>query len=135
MSKINTKARLPDYADLDLDFNRKPGSKDVTKKIGDEAVKRSIRNLILTNFYDRPFQPRIGSSVQKLLFENFTDITAILISNAIKEVINNFEPRVTVLGVDVIPSPDDNAFTANITFTIRNRAEPFVIDVFLERIR
>lgn len=135
MSTINTKARLPDYTDLDLDFNRKPGNKDITKKIGDEAVKRSIRNLILTNFYDRPFQPRIGSNVQKLLFENFTDITAILISNAIKEVINNFEPRANVLGVDVIPSPDNNAFTANITFSIRNRTEPFVIDIFLERIR
>lgn len=135
MSIINTKARVPDYSDLDLDFNRKPGNKDITKKIGDEAVKRSIRNLILTNFYDRPFQPRIGSNVQKLLFENFSDITAILISNAIKEVIRNFEPRVNVLGVDVIPSPDNNAFTANITFTIRNRTEPFVIDVFLERIR
>lgn len=135
MSKINTKARVPDYSDLDLDFNRKPGSKDITKKIGDEAVKRSVRNLILTNFYDRPFQPKVGSNVQKLLFENFSDVTAILISSAIKEVISNFEPRVTVLGVDVIPSPDDNAFTANITFTIKNRTEPFVLDVFLERIR
>lgn len=135
MSKINTKARVLDYSDLDLDFNRKPGSKDITKKIGDEAVKRSVRNLILTNFYDRPFQPKVGSNVQKLLFENFSDVTAILISSAIKEVISNFEPRVTVLGVDVIPSPDDNAFTANITFTIKNRTEPFVLDVFLERIR
>lgn len=135
MSTINTKPRLPDYKDLDLDFIRKPGNKDISKKIGEEAVKRSIRNLILTNFYDRPFQPAIGSNVQKLLFENFTEITAILISNAIKEVIANFEPRVVVLGVNVIPAPDNNAFTANITFRVLNRTEPYVLDVFLERIR
>lgn len=135
MSTINTKARVTDYKDLDLDFFRKPGSKDISKKIGEEAVKRSIRNLILTNFYDRPFQPAIGSNVQKLLFENFTEITAILISSAIKEVIANFEPRVIVLGVSVIPSPDNNAFTATITFRVLNRTEPYVLDVFLERIR
>lgn len=135
MSTINTKSRAPDYKDLDLDFVRKPGNKDISKKIGEEAVKRSIRNLILTNFYDRPFQPAIGSNVQKLLFENFTEITAILISNAIKEVIANFEPRVIVLGVNVIPAPDNNAFTATITFRVLNRTEPYVLDVFLERIR
>lgn len=135
MSTINTKSRAPDYKDLDLDFVRKPGNKDISKKIGEEAVKRSIRNLILTNFYDRPFQPAIGSNVQKLLFENFTEITAILVSNAIKEVIANFEPRVIVLGVNVIPAPDNNAFTATITFRVLNRTEPYVLDVFLERIR
>lgn len=135
MSIINTKARVTDYRDLDLDFVRKPGSKDISKKVGEEAVKRSLRNLILTNFYDRPFQPSIGSSVQKLLFENFTEVTAILVSNAIKEVVTNFEPRVTVLAVDVQPEPDDNALTATIVFRIRNREEPYTINVFLERIR
>jgi phage baseplate assembly protein W len=135
MSTINTKSRETDYKDLDLDFFRKPGNKDISRKIGEEAVKRSIRNLILTNFYDRLFQPVIGSNVQKLLFENFTEVTAILISNAIKEVIANFEPRVEVLAVNVIPAPDDNAFTANIVFRVLNRTEPYVLDVFLERIR
>lgn len=135
MSTINTKARVTDYKDLDLDFIRKPGSKDISKKIGEEAVKRSIRNLILTNFYDRLFQPSIGSNVQKLLFENFTEVTAILISSAIKEVIANFEPRVEVLSVSVIPSPDNNAFTANIIYRVLNRTEPYVLDVFLERVR
>lgn len=135
MSTINTKSRAEDYKDLDLDFIKKPGSKDISKKIGEEAVKRSLRNLILTNFYDRPFQPRIGCNAQKLLFENFTEVTAILLSNAIKEVIANFEPRVDVMAVSVIPSPDDNAYTANIVFKVKNRLEPYVVDIFLERIR
>jgi phage baseplate assembly protein W len=135
MSTINTTSRVPDYKDLDLDFFRKPGSKDISKKIGEEAVKRAIRNLILTNFYDRLFQPEIGCNAQKLLFEPFTEITAILLSNAIKEVVTNFEPRVDIVAVNVIPSYDDNAYTANIIFKVKNRLEPYVVDVILERIR
>lgn len=135
MSVINTKSRAPDYSDLDLDFLRKPGSKDITKKIGEAAIQRSIRNLIFTNFYDRPFQPKIGSNVYKLLFSNVNEITAILLSDAIKEVIANFEPRCTLTAVDVVPNEDSNAYTATIFYKIKNRPEPYVFDIFLERIR
>lgn len=135
MSIINTKSRVPDYADLDLDFLAKPGSKDISKKVGEEAIKRSIRNLIFTNFYDRLFQPRIGSNIYKLLFSTVTDVTAILISDAIKEVITNFEPRCEILSVDVIPSEDLNGYSATITYQLLNRPEPLVTEVFLERIR
>lgn len=135
MSVINTKSRTPDYSDLDLDFIRKPGSKDITKKIGEAAIQRSIRNLVFTNFYDRLFQPRIGSNVHKLLFANVNEFTAILLSDAIKEVIGNFESRCTVTAVDVIPSEDNNAYTATIYYRIKNRPEPYVFDIFLERIR
>lgn len=135
MSIINTKSRVPDYTDLDLDFFAKPGSKDISKKVGEEAIKRSIRNLILTNFYDRLFQPNIGSNVYKLLFSNVTDVTAILISDAIREVITNFEPRCIVLAVDVLPTEDNNAYTATITYQLLNRPEPVVTEIFLERIR
>lgn len=135
MSVINTKSRVPDYSDLDLDFIAKPGSKDITKKIGEEAIKRSIRNIIFTNFYDRLFQPNIGSNIYRLLFSNVSDVTAILISDAVKQVIKNFEPRCTVLAADVTPSEDLNTYIVRITYTILNRPEPYITEIFLERIR
>lgn len=135
MSIINTKSRVPDYSDLDLDFLAKPGSKDITKKIGEEAIKRSIRNIIFTNFYDRVFQPNIGSNIYRLLFSNVTDVTAILISDAVKEVIRAYEPRCNVLAADVSPSEDLNSYLVRITYRIINRPEPLVTEVFLERIR
>lgn len=135
MSVINTKSRVPDYSDLDLDFIAKPGTKDITKKIGEEAIKRSIRNIIFTNFYDRLFNPTFGSNIYRLLFSNVTDVTAILISDAVKEVLRNYEPRCSVLAADVSPSEDMNAYNVRITYTILNRPEPYVTDIFLERIR
>ena len=81
------------YSDLDLNFAVTPGKKDVNKKKDIEAVKQSVRNLILTNHYERPFHPEIGSSVRSLLFENINPITTNILKRAIGEVITNFEPR------------------------------------------
>ena len=81
--------RKYDYSDLDLDFIAHPVTKDVVRKIGPDAVARSIRNLVLTNFYDRPFQSYIGSGVQKLLFDNITPMTAELVRKFVTQVINH----------------------------------------------
>jgi len=129
------KARLPDYTDLDLDFIRHPGTSDVTKKTGVEAIKRSVRNLVLTNFYERPFRSSIGSNAQKLLFENVNPLTAINLQNAIKETILNFEPRINLIGIEVIVAPDQNGYNVRLTFRINNRLEPVVSGLFLKRIR
>src|SRR5688500_1969904 len=96
-------SREPGYSDLDLDFLSNPTTGDVVKKTGYDAIKRAVRNLILTNFYERPFRPDVGSNAQKLLFDNMTALTANFLRNAIEEVITNHEPRVLVKYVAVVP--------------------------------
>jgi len=131
-----TIARTPNnYSDLDLDFIAHPTTGDVVRKIGGEAIKRSVRNLILTNYYDKPFRPSLGSSVQKLLFENATPLTANFIKNAVQEVIENNEPRVKLTEVRVVFDGDNNGFAVTLSYIILNRSEPVVTTIFLERIR
>ena len=128
-------ARKPDYSDLDLDFIPHPTTGDVVRKTGDDAIKRSVRNLILTNFYDRPFRPYIGSNTQKLLFELANPITANLIKDSILEVINNYEPRIKIMQLSVQLDEDNNGYNVIIQYEILNRSEPAIITLFLERIR
>jgi phage baseplate assembly protein W len=128
-------ARTPDFSDLDLDFLAHPTTKDIVKKTGIDAIKRSVRNLILTNFYDRPFRSYIGSNAIKLLFEPASSLTANHLTNFILEVIEAHEPRVTVTDVNVQFDYDNNGYNATIRYTIRNTAQPVVSTIFLERIR
>jgi phage baseplate assembly protein W len=127
--------RQNDYRDLDLDFIAHPITGDVVAKSGPDAIARSIRNLVLTNFYDRPFRSNIGSNVQKLLFENFTSITIRNLEESIKDVITGFEPRANVLGVKAEPDIDNNGVNVKIAFAVNNRTEVFATTIFLERIR
>jgi phage baseplate assembly protein W len=128
-------SREPDFSDLDLDFIAHPTTGDIVRKRGAEAVKRSVRNLILTNFYDRPFQPSIGSNAQRLLFENPNQLTANFLTDAIREVIARFEPRIVLLGLDVNFDYDNNGYNVTLTYSLINRPEPLVSTIFLERIR
>jgi len=127
--------RTKDYSDLDLDFLMHPTTKDVVKKTGEDAVKRSVRNLILTNYYDRPFRSYIGTNIQKILFDNMTPLTAKFIEDAVYEVIELYEPRVRLISVEVVMDIDNNGFAVTINFTAENRIEPLTTFVFLERIR
>ena len=131
----NKIARNKDYSDLDLDFLPHPTTKDVMRKTGIDSVKRSVRNLIFTNFYDRPFRPYIGSNVQKLLFENANPLVEGFLRDAIKEVIENFEPRVLVKKVEALFDYDNNGYNVRIYFVVLNSSEPVVTTLFLERIR
>lgn len=128
-------ARKPDYSDLDLDFIAHPTTGDVVRKTGNDAIKRSVRNLILTNFYDRPFRSYIGSNAQKLLFDNATPMTETLLRNAMEEVLKNYEPRIDVKEINLTFDYDNNGYNATIRYTILNRMEPVAINLFLERIR
>lgn len=130
-----TIARQPDYSDLDLDFIAHPTTGDIVKKKGVEAIKRSVRNLILSNFYDRPFRHHIGSDAQKLLFENANHITANLLTDAIRDVIRKYEPRVVIGGIDVNFDYDNNGYNVTLNYSMVNRPEPLVSTIFLERIR
>jgi len=124
------------YSDIDLFFGPKTGSKDITKVIDVTAVKRSVRNLILTNPYEKPFHPEIGSGVRGVLFELMTPITAYVLTMKIEEVIENFEPRARLVGVRAIPNLDNNAYEVTIEFYVVNAPTELVtMEVLLERIR
>ena len=128
-------SREPDYADLDLDFQIHPVTKQLIKKTGADAVKRSIRNLIFTNYYERPCKSYIGSNIPALLFDNADPLTASFLEDAIKLLINNFEPRVRLTNVKVVVDMDNNGFNATIEYVILNRELPVTFNLFLERIR
>lgn len=134
MAQINI-SRQPDYSDLDLDFIINPVTGDINKKTGVDAVKRSLRNLIFTNYYERPFKSDIGSDVPKLLFDNVDVITASLIQDAIIRLINKFEPRVRLQSVNVTADYDKYGFSVVIQYIVVNTETPATFSLFLERIR
>jgi len=124
------------YSDIDLFFGPKVGSKDISKLTDFTAVKRSVRNLVLTNFYEKPFHPEIGSGVRDVLFEPMTPITAYILTMKIEEVIENFEPRARLVGVRATPNLDNNAYNVTIEFYVVNTPTELVnMEVLLERLR
>jgi hypothetical protein len=124
-----------DFRDLDLSFNIHPVKKDINKHIGVKAVINSIKNLVLTNHYEKPFQPEIGSNVRKLLFEHLNDLTAIALQREISEVIRNFEPRANISKISVTADYDNNGFSVDLEFYVINQSNPITITFFLERNR
>jgi hypothetical protein len=124
-----------DFRDLDLSFNIHPVKKDINKHVGVKAVINSIKNLVLTNHYEKPFQPEIGSNVRKLLFENIDELTSIALQREIAQVISNYEPRASVSKVYVFADFDNNGFNVEVEFSVINQSDPITITFFLERIR
>ena len=123
------------YSDLDLTFTRHPISNDVVLSVDDQAVIRSVRNLVMTNHYERPFHPEIGSNVRKMLFEPISPLTANYIQREIEDTIRNYEPRAKIKEVIVQVDPDYNYYMAIISFFIVNRTEPITINFVLQRLR
>ena len=135
-ARQNEKRSSRVYKDLNLNFNFNPITKDVTTVTDVIAVKRSVRNLLLTNHYDRPFHPEIGSNVTALLFENFGPITGNQLSRTIEEMIANFEPRARVETVECFPVPDTNTYDVRIYFYVENLpAELQEFQTLLEAVR
>ena len=134
---FNTSARnVRQYSDLDLFFSAKGVSKDISKVTDIQAVKRSIRNLVLTNHYEKPFHPEIGSGVRDMLFEPMTPITANILARKIEDVIENFEPRAKLIGVRAQPNLDRNEYEVTIEFYVINTPTELVdLTVMLERLR
>lgn len=123
------------FKDLDLNFNAHPATGDVTMKYDDEAIKQSIRSLVLTQHYERPFHPEIGSSVRGMLFDNPGPMQTNLLRRTITDVIENFEPRAQVLDIQIRYEPDQNGCDIRITFLIRNTATPVELYLTVERTR
>ena len=130
MSLITTK-----YSDFNLDFTAHPVTGDITKKLNENAIAQSIRNLLLTSHYERPFKPQLGSNVKKFLFEPIDNITTSLIQDSIFETLRNYEPRITIQEVVATPNYDDQRYDVSITFFVKNSVEPLTINFFLERVR
>ena len=131
--KVNYQNRT--FKDLDLDFLQHPATKDVRKKVGENALKQSIRNLIMTNARERLFQPEIGCGVYNMLFEPLMPITALEIQESIKDVINSYEPRVSLESVRVTENSRSDGYDVYISFSIINSEQTVAIDFFLERMR
>ena len=123
------------FKDLDLDFGLNPVTKDVNKLTDAEAIKRSVRNLINTNNYERPFRPEIGSGIRGLLFEPMTELTSHFMQLKIAEVLNEYEPRISLSDIVINNQEDKNAYGVSIHFIIKGSQEPVIVDTFLERLR
>ena len=131
----NSKRANRIYKDLDLDFGRNSTTNDVNKLTDVEAVKRSVRNLINTSHYDRPFHPEIGSSVRGLLFEPITPLTSLNLQRKVEEVLTNFEPRIRLVQVLSRPDADLNRYSLRISFYVIGTTLPVTVETFLERLR
>tara|TARA_B100002019_G_scaffold283492_1_gene289958 strand:+ start:1136 stop:1531 length:396 start_codon:yes stop_codon:yes gene_type:complete len=123
------------FSDLNLTFNPHPVTGKLSVLENNEAVKRSIRNIVLTNHYERPYQPTFGGNIRTQLFEQLDGLTTSEIKNDIEIAINNFEPRAELFDIDVTPGSNENGVDVTIVFRVINQAEPVTVKFFLERVR
>ena len=133
-NKSSRSAQL--YSDLDLFFGQNNKTKDVNIVYDIQAVKRSIRNLVLLNVFDKPFHPEISSGIRDTLFELMTPVTAIILSRQVEDVIKNFEPRARLVGVRAFPNLDRNEYEVSIEFYVVNAPTELIdLTLPLERLR
>jgi phage baseplate assembly protein W len=123
------------FSDLDLNFTAHPVTADVSRRFDENAIKTSLRNLILTNNFERPFHSEIGTPVRSMLFEPFSAMLSSNIERAIFDAVSAFEPRVNLDNVEVRASPDENSVTITLTYRVLNTLRPITLDISLERTR
>jgi phage baseplate assembly protein W len=123
------------YKDIDISFTKNPKTSDIYTLTDIDAVKRSVKLLVLTKFNERVFHPEIGSAVYSSLFENIGPDTIIVIERSVRDVINNFEPRARLIKVDVRETADSNSIAISIFFYVVNIEEPIGITINLQRVR
>lgn len=134
MEKL-TKQLSRQFADIDLDFIPHPMSGDIIPLYNADAVKRSIRNLLLTGLYERLYNPNLGGNLKQLLFEPVTPLTEDAIRTLVSDVIRVNEPRATLVGLRVAVTPDELGYDLTITFAVDNISQVVQVDLFLERLR
>ena len=124
------------FKDFNFNFTRHPVTGDIAKLTNISAVKASVKNLVMTNFYERPFHPEIGSDVRRALFEPMTPQVASRLGRNIEDVIVNFEPRAELISVIVNARIDRNAYEATVKFNVVNsETDEQTLNLFLERLR
>ena len=135
-SQNNITRNVRQYTDLDLFFGKKSSNSDIQDITDVKAVKRSIRNLVLLNHYEKPFHPEIASGVRDMLFELMTPVTAQILARKIEDVIQNFEPRARLISVTALPNLDRNEYEVSIEFYVVNQPTELVdLTIMLERAR
>jgi phage baseplate assembly protein W len=123
------------YKDLDLNFTAHPVTKDVVKRTGNAAIVGALKNLIMTNYYEKPFRPTYGARIRNLLFEDVSFIVANALETEIRTTVENFERRVFIDAIRVQADPDNNRYAVTIRFYINNVEAPVTINMFLEKVR
>lgn len=123
------------YSDFHMNMDIHPGTGDVVRVRNEQAIIQSIRNLLMTDFYERPFAPNVGSSIRYALFENITPAMSVVIKTAIEDTLANYEPRVRVLETIVAPDDDHNGYNVRLKFSLINSTTPTEINFFLDRTR
>ena len=123
------------YTDFDLNFRTNPVTGDIAKKTDLESIKQSIKNLLYTGRGERPFQPDMEGGLNDLLFEQLDNITAEILKDQIRTVIENHEPRVSIIAIDVVDSQDENTLNVTLKFNMVNVLEPQELDIVLKRLR
>jgi len=123
------------YKDLNLDLPVHPNTRDLVYLKDEDAVKRSVRNIVLTSIYERHFDTQFGCEVKRLLFDNISPFTSVSLQSSIESALNLFEPRISLLRVEVVPDIDNNGYSVSIWFNIKNQINPIKVDFFLERVR
>jgi len=123
------------FSDLDFNFTAHPVTGDITRRYDENAIKSSIKHLLLTRHFERPFHSEIGSPIRQILFEPASPMTTVMLKRAIEDVITNFEPRVTLIEVVVFDNIDNNEVAITVVFKIKNTTAPITLDLVLERTR
>lgn len=123
------------YSDFDLNFMLNPVTKDIGMRYDENAVKASVKNLVLTRNYERPFHSDVGTQIGNLLFSPAGPMLDIMLKRAITDVINTYEPRAVLMGVEVISKLDSNDIDITITFRVVNRSNPVTLSLLLKRTR
>lgn len=123
------------YSDIPTNFDIHPIKQDLVLITNETAVKRSIRNLLLTDPYERFFNPGLGSGIRRILFENISQDTEFVLKEKIADTINNYEPRARLISITATGYPDDNAYEVTIVFSLVNSMSPITLDFVLRRVR
>jgi phage baseplate assembly protein W len=123
------------FSDLDLNFTAHPVTGDVSRRYDETAIKTSLRNLILTNNFERPFHSEIGTPIRAMLFEQFSPMLVSNIERAVFDTVAAFEPRVNLDNVEVKASLDENLLVVTLTYRVLNTVRPVTLDISLERTR
>ena len=132
---IATNKREVVYRDLDLDFTRHPFTGDVAQKNDIDSVRRSVRNLILTKRFDKPFHPEIDSGIYECLFEPINVLYENKLKESIYYVLRNYEPRIRVDNVVIVVSPNENYIFLSLSFTVLEIQKSGEIKIALQRTR
>ena len=132
---MNQKVKTRIFSDLDADLTQNPVTNDVSKIYDDNAIRRSLKSLILCNHYDHPFHPEIYSPINELLFQNFTLDVSNILQRLLTDLINTYEPRVHIDNIEITQAEEQHSLNAVITYRTMNNPNPITYTVLLQRLR